>query len=195
MPPNPEDARRPIGSFDVAEQLAKALDERGCEYALGGAIALSYWAEPRGTMDVDLTLFLPPDKPGEVVWMLQEVGCDVVASEAVASIQEHGFCQCTYAGFRVDVFVPIVPFYEQARLRRRSVDLGDSRAMVWDPETLAVFKLMFFRRKDIADLEEILRQQSPGFDCNWVREQVVEMYGVRDPRVTQWDQLVSEVTR
>jgi hypothetical protein len=41
---------------EAAQQLAAALTERGCEYALGGALALGYWAEPRGTLDVDLTL-------------------------------------------------------------------------------------------------------------------------------------------
>jgi hypothetical protein len=48
---------------DVARRLAAALDARQQEYAFGGAIALGYWAQPRGTVDVDLTLFLPPDKP------------------------------------------------------------------------------------------------------------------------------------
>jgi hypothetical protein len=41
---------------DVARDLARALVARGQEYALGGAIALGFWGEPRGTLDVDVTL-------------------------------------------------------------------------------------------------------------------------------------------
>jgi hypothetical protein len=98
-----DETNLPIDPSDVAEHLAKALSERGYEYALGGAIALGFWAQPRGTMDVDLTLFLPLHKPSEVVWALREIGCDVNASEAVASIPEHGFCKALYASCRVDV--------------------------------------------------------------------------------------------
>jgi len=46
----------------VAGQLAEKLELRGQEYALGGAIALGYWGTPRGTVDVDLTVYLPPEQ-------------------------------------------------------------------------------------------------------------------------------------
>jgi hypothetical protein len=187
-----EETNRPADANDVAEQLVKELNKRGEEYALGGAVALAYWAEPRGTMDVDLTLFLSAEKPSEVVWILGEIGCDCVASEAIASLREHSFCRAAYLGFDVDVFVPNIPFYDAAKLRRRQVPLGAERATIWDAETLAVFKMMFFRRKDIADVEQILRSQS-SFDRDFVREQLVDIYGPRDPRIAQWDELVNEI--
>ena len=97
------------------------------------------------------------------------------------------------AGVRVDVFLPLVPFYEAARGRRRRVELADQPVMVWDAESLAVFKMMFFRRKDLADVEQILRAQGARFDRLWVREQLAGMYGPRDPRLSQWDELTEEV--
>ena len=51
--PNP-----PADAATVAASLADAIHARGQEYALGGAIALGYWGIPRGTVDVDVTLFL-----------------------------------------------------------------------------------------------------------------------------------------
>ena len=188
MPIGPEP---PADASEVAERLAAQLNIRGCEYALGGAIALNYWANPRGTMDVDLTLFLPPEQPAEVIWQLGEIGCEVNATDAAASLREHGFCQCQYGSIRVDVFVPKIPFYESARQRRRNVLLGNERVMVWDAETLSVFKMMFFRRKDVADVEQILKNQ-PSLERAWVRDHLVEMYGNRDARIAQWDELVSE---
>ena len=177
----------------VAKQLARALDERKQDYALGGAIALGYWAEPRGTIDVDLTLYLPPDRPTECIWLLQEIGCEVKTTVAIESLREHGFCRATFQGLRVDVFLPTVPFYEVARRRRRSVELGDQKVMIWDAESLAVFKMMFFRRKDIADVEQILRVQGESLDRGWIRQQLDEIYGSRDPRVAQWEELTEEV--
>jgi hypothetical protein len=53
----PEPDHQPTDAFQVAGQIAAALDRCGEDYALGGAIALAYWAVPRGTLDVDLTVF------------------------------------------------------------------------------------------------------------------------------------------
>ena len=95
----------------------------------------------------------------------------------------------------MDVFLPSVDFYDSARQRRREVSLGNQRIWIRDAESLAVFKMMFFRRKDIADVEQILRTQSAGlFERDWVREHLISIYGRRDPRVAQWDKLVAELS-
>jgi hypothetical protein len=187
------EAKPPLDAAAVASQLAEQLALRHQEYALGGAIALGYWSAPRGTVDVDLTLYLPPDKPSDCVWLLQEIGCDLAATQSLQSLREDGFCRVTYAGMRVDVFLPIVPFYEAARARRKRVELANKPIVIWDAETLTVFKMMFFRRKDLADVEQILRAQGTQLDRVWVREQLAEMYGVRDPRLAAWEDLVQEI--
>jgi hypothetical protein len=157
---------------------------------LGGAIALGYWGAPRGTVDVDVTLYMPPERPSESIWLLQDIGCEFSPTKAAESLREHGFCRVTFAGMDVDVFLPMVPFYESARARRKRVELGGQSVVVWDAESLAVFKMMFFRRKDLADIEQILRAQGKQFDRLWVREQLAGMYGPRDPRLSGWDDLV-----
>jgi hypothetical protein len=173
--------------------LAAALHARHQEYAVGGAIALGYWAAPRGTVDVDLTLFLPPDKPSACVWLLQDLGCKLTAAQALDSLQQHGFCRVEYGGVRVDVFLPTIPFYAAARDRRRTVNLSEQPIQVWDAESLVVFKLMFFRRKDIADIEQILRTQRESLDCAWIESQLQQLFGGHDPRVSQWNELRKEV--
>jgi len=190
----PDEAEQPVSPGAVARRLAGALDRRKTEYALGGAIALGFWAQPRGTMDVDLTLFMSKDKPSEVIWELQEIGCEVSATSATRSLREHGFCRVTFASWRVDVFVPTIPFYEQVKARRKRVFLGDQQVAVLDAESLAVFKMMFFRPQDIVDLREILRIQGPAFDRTWVRDELVKIVGLVDPRMVQWDKLINEIT-
>ena len=160
---------------------------------MGGAIALGYWGTPRGTVDVDLTVYLPADKPSDCTWLLQDIGCELSAAEAAQSLREHGFCRASYAGMRVDVFLPTVPFYEAARVRRKRVALAGQPVAIWDAESLTVFKMMFFRRKDLADVEQILRTQGTSLDRVWVREQLAEMYGAGDPRLAAWDDLAREI--
>jgi hypothetical protein len=177
---------------EVAFALANALEQRGYEYALGGALALGYWAEPRSTVDVDLTLYLSPESPAKCVQVLQEVGCELSPVEAMKLIDEHGFCRTKFHLLRVDVFFPTIPFYEAAKARRRLVPLRDGHVQVWDAETLAVFKMMFFREKDLLDLKRIVANQKTGFDGEWVRKQLVEIYGTRDVRIGRWDEIFSE---
>ena len=126
---------------------------------------------------LDLTLFLPAEKPATCIRLLQEIGCELEATEALKLLQEHGFCRAQYQATRIDVFLPTTSFYEAARQRRKRVLLGDQPIMIWDAETLSVFKLMFFRRKDIADLEQIIRVQGTALDHDWIRTQIVVMYG------------------
>jgi hypothetical protein len=94
---------------------------------------------------------------------------------------------------RLDVFVESNLFYKQAKARRRRVDLEGQSIMILDAESLAVFKLMFFRPQDLVDLRNIMKMQGATFDHDWVRQQLVEIVGRRDPRVVQWDELVSEI--
>ncbi len=115
---------RQLNAADVAERLTAELEQRNIEYAVGGAIALGFWAQPRGTVDVDITLFLPPDKPAECIWLLSELGCEFDSKKVSETLIEHGFCQVSYQGVRVDVFLPIADFYQSAKERRKRVFLG-----------------------------------------------------------------------
>lgn len=182
----------PVNPAELAQRLAGKLDSLEIEYAIGGAIALGFWGEPRGTLDVDLTLFLSPAKPSICVELLLDLGCDLEPIEALDSLTEHGFCKVTMDGTTIDVFLPIVDFYQAARNRRQSVKLGQQNIWIWDAESLAVFKLMFFRRKDLADVEQILRQRGNQLDRVWIRSELVKLYGQRDPRMVAWDELASE---
>lgn len=186
-------SEQPLSATDVAQQLAARLESQGQEYAFGEAIALGYWSEPRGTVDVDLTLFVSPDRPSDCIRCLQNLGCALDSRSVLTSLQEHGFCRVSYQGVRVDVFLPITRFYEIARQKRKTVQLGEQAIVIWDADCLAVFKMMFFRRKDIADAEQMLRSAPTRLDHAWVRRNLVEIYGQRDPRVAQWDELVEEL--
>ena len=188
----PEATKQPLDPADVATILAEALDDRRCEYAIGGAIAVGFWSEPRGTMDVDLTLFLPQDKPRQVVQQLRDIGCEVDETSAIGTIREHGFCRASYAGLRIDVFVEAFDFYQTAKRRRVRVWLRNREVMILDAETLCVFKMMFFREKDFLDIKGMMRDRGPSLNRSFVREQLIEICGPRDPRIIRWDEIVAE---
>jgi hypothetical protein len=62
---------------EKALAIARALDRGRIPHAFGGAIALAYAAEPRGTIDVDLKLFVSVARADEVLSILQALGVPV----------------------------------------------------------------------------------------------------------------------
>jgi hypothetical protein len=54
-----------------------------------------------------------------------------------------------------------------------------------------VFKLLFFRSKDLADLERLVAVQGRDLDRGYVRRWMVDMMGEDDARVREWDRIVA----
>lgn len=152
----------------VAARIGAALDDAGLDYAIGGALALGYWSEPRGTNDVDVTVYAPVDAPDECFEALREAGGEFLESDAVPSIREHGFFRLTIEGMRVDVFLPTIPIHESCRTRRQSVKMDGVAVYVWQAEALAIFKMMFFRPRDLLDVEAMLIDQQDAFELDLV---------------------------
>lgn len=180
-------------AIDTAEVLAERLEGLGCEYAIGGALALGCWSRPRGTIDVDLTLFLPPQDVARAVSVMQSVGLEFETASCRASLVDQGFARVRLSGRVVDVFLPIADFYAKAEKRRVEAPMRTRAVKIWDAETLCVFKMMFYRRKDLADVEQLLRSQGAALDAEWVDQQVLEIFGKRDPRVGAWREIVADV--
>jgi hypothetical protein len=53
--------------------------------------------------------------------------------------------------------------------------------------------MIFFRRKDLADVEAVPRHPPAGLDLDVVRTKLVELVGKGDERVREWDAIVSDV--
>lgn len=177
----------------VAVRVLAGLDERGIPCALGGALALNWWSEPRGTLDADINVFVEPERYAEVLDAFSEIGVRFDAADWRRRF-DAGHVAIGYLGqIRVDVFVPSIPFYDTAASRVVRAHVHGADIPVLDASTLAVFKLLFARPKDFVDLETLLRRSRAHVDTTWVRQQVADMVGDDDERVRRWDALVGEV--
>jgi hypothetical protein len=63
------------------------------------------------------------------------------------------------------------------------------------PEDLAVVKLMFFRRKDLADVEAMLRDQGKTLDREYIRRTLASLVGDDDERLTELRAIERDVDR
>lgn len=185
----------PLGSLvDVVLELVAELERSDLPYALGGAIAYGAWGEPRATRDVDLNLWVDRERLEHAFEVLASAGVRLDRARAAEEAEVRGMFVGHHGEYRVDVFVPSVPFYQEALHRRVRVPFADRDVWVLSPESLAVFKLLFFRPKDLVDLRRLLQIQGARFDSAFVRRSVVEMLGEGDERVREWDRLVAETS-
>jgi hypothetical protein len=58
---------------------------------------------------------------------------------------------------------------------------------VLSAEDLTVFKLLFFRGKDVVDVERLVAAQGDRLDRDYVRRWLVACVGEHDERVHRWD--------
>ena len=167
-------------------ELHRALARADVPHAFGGAIALAYWTlDPRGTSDIDVNVFLPAAQPGKALAALPE-GVEQAPGTADA-IARDGQIRLWWEGTPIDLFFDYDPVHEEAARNRRFVPFEGERIPVLGPDELAVFKVMFDRTRDWADLEAMAERGT--LDYRAVRERLVRLVGADDARLARFDGL------
>lgn len=171
----------------AAGRLGTALEAAGIEYAIGGALALGVHGALRATRDVDINVFCEPARLPEALAALAGLGAHLNREVVLEEANREGWFSCWLGAVRVDVFVPSIDFSWEAARRRVQRSFGGAQLWFLSVESLCVFKLLFFRTKDLADLEQLVLTTS--VDAAWVRDAVSGMMGADDPRVVTWDRI------
>ena len=136
--------------LDVHDALSRAQ----LPHAFGGAIALAYCTEePRGTRDLDVNVFASPDRAGEVLAALPPAV--TVADADVQAAQRDGQVRVWWDDTPIDLFLDIHRFHAEVAAEVRLVPFEDRTIPVLGCNALAVFKALFDRTKDWADIEEM----------------------------------------
>lgn len=135
--------------------LHDALGQSDIPHAFGGAIALAYCThEPRGTRDLDVNVFTGIDRAEEVFGAMP-AGVRVSATQRRSAARE-GQVRLWWDDTPIDVFFDTHEFYRDVAARVRTVPFGGRSIPVIDCLALTVFKALYNRTKDWADIEAIV---------------------------------------
>jgi hypothetical protein len=166
--------------------IHRALAKAGVPHAFGGAIALAYSTlDPRGTSDVDVNIFTPADEPERALAALPD-GIDQPPG-TVEAIARDGQIRLWWDETPVDLFFDYIPLHDEAARNRRTVPFEGEQIPILGPVELAVFKVMFDRTRDWADLEAMV--EAGTLDIVAVRKAVDSLVGADDSRLTRLDAL------
>jgi hypothetical protein len=167
-----------------------ALDAARIPHAIGGALALAYYAEPRATIDVDVNVFVPTERWPDIRDALAPLGVD--ADLDLADLERDGQARLWWDRNPVDLFFSYDPFHDEMKNRARRVPFGEETIPILSPEHLAVCKAMFDRTKDWLDIEQILVATSP-LDLDEIESWLERMVGDSDPRLAKLDEIKSRL--
>ena len=171
-----------------------ALDAAGFDHAIGGAIALAIHAEPRFTADIDLNVIADPAAPAALLAALPR---DIAIHEAAEKeIREDGQTRLTWHDPEtpLDLFLPQHPTYHQLVADRAILcEFPGATIKVITATDLMVFKMMFNRTKDWADIESLLAAGAgdPAEAAQWI----AEFLGADDPRLARLRDAISAAAR
>ena len=149
----------------------RALAAAGIPHAFGGALALGYCVHsPRATADIDVNVFVQADEVQRLFSALpSEVAVHAGAAETVA---RDGQVRLWWDEHPVDLFLSYHALHDRARARVRIVPFGADEIPVLSCTDLAVFKVVFNRSRDWADLEAMVEANAVDRDdaLGWLRE-------------------------
>ncbi len=161
--------------------ICASLDKHKIPWALGGALALAYaTAEPRGTRDIDVNVFVGADQARKVFAALPKGIRHNAADVTIARRDDQ--VRLWWEETPVDLFFAAERFHHDVAQRCVTVPFGGRDIRVLCAEDLAVFKALFDRSRDWVDIETMAA--SDAIDLDLAARRLHDMLG-DDPRVAR----------
>lgn len=162
---------------DLIVAVHDHLDAADLPHAFGGALALGYVADPRGTADIDVNVFVPADDLDLIAQALEPLGFRRPPDSTVTPVAGVRFVH-TEEPFPLDVFPSLDERYEliARRVVRHPFGRGEDELPFLSAEDLCLFKLSFGRPQDWVDLRSIANAR-PDLDLAYIEEQLIALRG------------------
>lgn len=160
--------------YRAVTSLQARLTGAGIPSVVIGGIAVSVWAQPRATVDVDLKVLLDRNSAER---LLDVLGGDYqpIQRQPLEALRRNGVLFVKDpSGIRVDIQLADVSLDESAIGRGVLVELEPGlSATVCSPEDLVIYKMISTRPRDRQDVENVVRRQGDKLDdayvARWLR--------------------------
>lgn len=162
--------------LDVLRDVVERLDRAGLEYMLTGSLAMSYYAEPRMTRDIDLVVALSPRDADTIA--RQFVRDYYVPENLGGAIRNDLFFNLLHleSVTKVDFVVRKSTLYRVHEFERRQrITVGDLQIWIVSKEDLMLSKLAWAREsRSEVQFRDIRNLVASGYDReyveHWLRE-------------------------
>jgi len=148
------------------------LDELGLHYMLIGGLAVAQWGEPRATLDVDLTVWVDPDRFESTIQIL-------ATRLAMRTEQPSEFARRTRVlpavasnGIPIDLLFAAWPLEHEAIDQAVVRSIAGAAVRIARLDDLLLLKLISDRPKDLADAAALLRRHRKDVNMDWLEREL-----------------------
>jgi hypothetical protein len=183
-----------VSLVDFVVEVHDRLEHAGLVHAFGGALALAYVADPRGTIDVDVNVFSPVEHLQLVLEVLAALELRPESADALKMPMAGIRLRRPSDPYPLDLFLSLDEAYAEIAERCVRHPFGTERRVLpfLSAEDLAMFKLSFSRDKDWVDLRAMAKAR-PDLDVAYIERQVLHLRGPSmHPRLVRLRRLLRE---
>jgi hypothetical protein len=155
-------------------------------HAFGGGLARAYYAEPRAMIDINVNVFLDPAGHARVVGALRALG--VESDVPTEQVVHDGQCRVAWGSTPIDLFYAYHDLHQAMWQATRRAEFRGLSIPILAPEHLLTCKVIFNRRKDWLDIEQIL-VGALDTDHSEVADWLARIIGTDDPRAQRFAEL------
>jgi len=161
--------------LSVLKLVTARLDAAGLAYMVTGSVALSLYAEPRMTRDVDLVVELGPSDTARLVDVFgAEFHVDADRIRDAITARSMFNVIHTAAVVKLDIIVRKAGAYREAEFRRRRrAEIDGASMWVVSPEDLLLSKLDWARDSrsevQLRDVQKLIKAQ-PSLDWTYIQD-------------------------
>ena len=157
---------------DALAQITAFLEHAGVPYMVIGGIANLIWGEPRATIDIDITVLVPPERIETFVVSVAAQFKVLVDDPAVFVRDTRVLPAAAPSGVRIDLVFGLLPFEEEAVRRAASVEAAGRTIRVCTPEDLILMKVISERDRDLSDARAIVMRRFPELDLGYLEPRI-----------------------
>lgn len=157
----------------------QCLSHGDIAHAIGGALAVGYYGEPRSTLDIDVNVFVSVQRWGALCEALKPLEIDLEVDEA--ELARFGEAKLVWGSNFIHLFFSRDPLHEEMLREARPVPFNGDEISIVSPEHLVIRKALLDRTKDWLDIEQIFVATSP-LDFEEIETWLEQMAGTGDER-------------
>lgn len=156
-------------------EVTGVLERIGVRYMLIGGLAVSLWGEPRSTLDVDVTVWVPAEDLQHAITELCSRLRAIPEDPSEFVRQTRVLPAITAEQVRLDIVFAALPEEERIINRARPKTVAGKTVMVISVEDLVFMKLASERPKDIQDARLLVRRFRKTLDRDYLEPRLKEL--------------------
>jgi hypothetical protein len=155
--------------------LAEFLEREDVPYMVIGGMANIVWGEPRATLDIDVTVWVPQPQLPSFVNRVRE-SYRVLVDDALSFVDRTRVLPLdTHSGVRIDMVFGLLPFEEDAIRRARGVPVAGTNVRFCTPEDLLLMKIISDRERDLSDGRGLVLRRWRELDVDYLEPRITEL--------------------